>query len=151
MSVSEELIALATATPDVVLAPETFFAGDATIKTGTLTGYKVKTGTFNIAVDTASTVNVGFKPTLVMLNAIGPLRALRAFRFNNTSYGFWSYDESDDSYAGTADDLVDENTPLTFTSTGFKFDLSNMSNGDAAFCAIEYDFQTVNYVAIGAM
>lgn len=106
----------ATAAPEDVLASKTFYSGDKKLRTGSLVPVKFVSGSFSFPLHTHSlTVNLGFRPKVVVCTGTGDWEYMTAAYSENPSVslgaykppsGTWSY------YRGG----------LYFTSSGFSVD-----------------------------
>ena len=122
-------LAQATATPADVLSGKTFFAGDATLKTGTLNPIKYKSGTFTVpATGEKTTVSVGFKPSKLFIYVDGSSGDKGVFIYGDTP----SVDKSAICEGGSAEYI---GRYVTITSNGFsftKYRSGYLSEGDKA-------------------
>ena len=122
-------LALANATAGDVRSGKKFYAGDATLKTGTLNPIKYKSGTFTVpATDETTSVSVGFKPTRVFIFVDGSTGDKGVFIYGNTP----SVDKSAICEDGGAEYI---RRYVNITSNGFSFTKYNagyLSEGDRA-------------------
>ena len=123
-------LAQASATPADVLSGKTFFARDATLKTGTLNPIKYKSGRFAVpAYGEKTTVSVGFKPSKVFIFVDGSTGDKGVFIYGDTP----SVDKSAICENSGADYI---GRYVTITSNGFsftKYRAGSLSEGDRAY------------------
>lgn len=122
-------LALANATVGDVRSGKKFYAGNATLKTGTLVPIKYKSGTFAVpATGEETTVSVGFKPSKLFIYVDGSSGDKGVFIYGNTP----SVDRSAICEGGGAEYI---RRYVTITSSGFSFTKYNagyLSEGDTA-------------------
>lgn len=134
---SESNLATTTAAPGDVLSGKTFYSGDKTLKTGTL--IKGTTGTFTSKYNEAVSVNVGFKPTVIMLSYAYSANTATVIVFNASTPGSY-YCRTGVNFAAlydAYDNNITNGIPsiygyIELTNNGFKFTGYYSASGNQA-------------------